>query len=269
MRSGSSVTLTCQLFTFDNTCNIFVSIEDLQMFWMNQADVNLQTDPRYQILSSGPCIITLSTILLNEDNNREWRCLVKMKNEIKTSFSYIVKFTRPTKTYAVTAVTPINTERRSTLNSPVTPIHHSQASTTTTTLTQTVSVREKTSSPTAPSAPKQQVPVIAAVIAAVVFLFAGVLLGVICLKRSRRRQADIHLVTEKGSNDTIIISNIPEQKDDVTYSEVITSGEKQQKNKNVYSAEKVTYAAIRGEVEVQKNCTELYASVNKTSHKQI
>nr|XP_055067947.1 uncharacterized protein LOC129449187 [Misgurnus anguillicaudatus] len=183
MRSGSSVTLTCQLFTYDNTCDGLVLIEGLQLFWVNQAGVNLQTDSRYQILS-GPCIITLTTTLLNEDNNTEWRCLVQMKNETKISVRYTVKFKGPTKTDAVPAVTTINTERLSTLNSPVTPIQHSQAltTTTTTTLIQAVSVCKKTSSPTAPSALKQQVPVIAAVIAAV-FLFVVVLLGVICIKK--------------------------------------------------------------------------------------
>ncbi|XP_073667726.1 uncharacterized protein [Paramisgurnus dabryanus] len=89
MRSGSSVTLTCQLFSYEDSCSLFHT-EDLQLFWVNQADVNLQTDSRYQILSSGQCIRTLTTILLNEDNNTELRCLVRIKNEIKTSASYIV-----------------------------------------------------------------------------------------------------------------------------------------------------------------------------------
>nr|XP_055067948.1 uncharacterized protein LOC129449189 [Misgurnus anguillicaudatus] len=131
MRSGSSVTLTCHLFTYDNTCDHSVHTEDLQLFWVNQVGVNLQTDSRYQILS-GPCIITLTTILLNEDNNTELRCLVKKKNEIKISASYTVKFMGPTKTDAVTAATTINTERRSTLNTTVTPIQHSQAKLTST-----------------------------------------------------------------------------------------------------------------------------------------
>ncbi|XP_073728774.1 uncharacterized protein [Misgurnus anguillicaudatus] len=178
MRSGSSVTLTCQLFTYYNNCDSLIRYEDLQLFWVNQADVNLPTDSRYQILSSGQCNITLTTTLQNEDNNIEWRCLVKMKNETKTSVSYTVKFTGPTKTDAVPAVNTINNERCSTLNSPVTPIQHSQASTTTT----LISVCQKTSSPTAPSAPKQQVPVIVIVLAAV-FLFVVVLLGVICIKK--------------------------------------------------------------------------------------
>nr|XP_055067946.1 uncharacterized protein LOC129449186 [Misgurnus anguillicaudatus] len=93
MRSGSSVTLTCQLFTYNNNCDSLIRYEGIQVFWMNQTDVNLQTDSRYHISSSGQCNITLTTILQNEDNNTKWRCLVKKKNEIKISVSYTVKFT--------------------------------------------------------------------------------------------------------------------------------------------------------------------------------
>ncbi|XP_065116799.2 uncharacterized protein [Paramisgurnus dabryanus] len=125
MRSGSSVTLTCQLFSYEDSCSL-VRPDDLQLFWVNQADVNLHEDSRYQKLSSGQCIRTLTTTFQNEDNNTKWRCLVKKKNENKTSASYTVKFTKPTKTDTVTAVTTINTERRTTLNSPVTAIQHSQ-----------------------------------------------------------------------------------------------------------------------------------------------
>ncbi|XP_073728169.1 uncharacterized protein [Misgurnus anguillicaudatus] len=97
IRSGSSVTLICQLLSYDNTCDSLLRIEDLQLFWVNQTGVNLLTDSRYQISASGLCIITLTTILLNEDSNTEWRCLAKMKNEIKTSASYSVKFKASTK----------------------------------------------------------------------------------------------------------------------------------------------------------------------------
>ncbi|XP_073728170.1 uncharacterized protein [Misgurnus anguillicaudatus] len=97
MRSGSSVTLICRLFTYDNSCDSLVRSEGLQLFWVNQAGVYLQTDSRYHILSSGPCIKILSTTLLNEDNNTELRCLVKKKNETKTSASYTVKFKASTK----------------------------------------------------------------------------------------------------------------------------------------------------------------------------
>ncbi|XP_073728822.1 uncharacterized protein [Misgurnus anguillicaudatus] len=90
MRSDSSVTLTCQLFTYED-CDSLNRIDGLQLFWVNQDDVNLQIDSRYQILS-GPCIITLNTTLLNEDNNRKWRCLVQKNNETKTSVSFTVKF---------------------------------------------------------------------------------------------------------------------------------------------------------------------------------
>ncbi|XP_073667809.1 uncharacterized protein [Paramisgurnus dabryanus] len=114
MRSGSSVTLTCQLFTYGNHCDGLVHIEGIQLFWVNQADVNLQTDSRYQILSPGKCIITLTTTLLNEDNNRKWRCLVKKKNDIKTSASYTVKFKGPAVTNP--PITTTNFETKSTTN---------------------------------------------------------------------------------------------------------------------------------------------------------
>lgn len=91
MRSGSSVTLSCQLFSYENSCDTLVSTEGIQLVWVNQAGVNLHTDSRYQILSQGHCISTLTTKLLNEDNNTELKCLLKKKNEIKTSANYTVK----------------------------------------------------------------------------------------------------------------------------------------------------------------------------------
>ncbi|KAL1279447.1 hypothetical protein QQF64_026120, partial [Cirrhinus molitorella] len=39
----------------------------------------------------GHCIITLTTTLLNEDDNREWRCEVTQGDQVKTSFTYTVK----------------------------------------------------------------------------------------------------------------------------------------------------------------------------------
>ncbi|XP_065116795.1 uncharacterized protein [Paramisgurnus dabryanus] len=257
MRSGSSVTLTCQLFSSDYSCNGFFRTEDLQLFWVNQADVNLQTDPRYQILSPGPCIRTLTTTLQNEDNNTELRCLVKMKNETKTSVSYTVKFKA--------SATETDKPTSKITSSPTAVLHHTQASTTST----IKPTSEITSSPAALS-PKQ-VTVIVPVIALVVFLIAVVLLGVIWKKRAGRRQAENSVVADKDdnnrNNETINISTI-DQKDDVTYSEVIISSKTQVIKNNVPSDDNVTYAALRGgEVEVQDNSNVLYASVNKTPHK--
>ncbi|XP_051741824.1 uncharacterized protein LOC127508159 isoform X8 [Ctenopharyngodon idella] len=88
-----SVSLSCQLYSYDDiTCNDLVRYEGLQLLWVNQAGVNLTTDSRYQILfSSDHCIITLTTTLLNEDDNREWRCQLTLRNQLQTSVRYTVK----------------------------------------------------------------------------------------------------------------------------------------------------------------------------------
>nr|XP_055067949.1 location of vulva defective 1-like [Misgurnus anguillicaudatus] len=299
MRSGSSVTLTCQLFTVDNTCDSLSRTEDLQLFWVNQAGANLQTDSRYQILLSGPCIKTLTTTLLNEDDNTELRCLAKMKNEIKTSARYTVKFKastkptiKPTSKITSSPTTSLSPKQASTkpiikptskiTSSPTAALSSKQASATAT--TRIIPTSKKTSSPTASLPPKQDdgdkndnnrsnvtVTVIIAVIAVVVFLFAVILLVVIWKKRANRRQADNPVVADTDdnnrTNETINISTI-DQKDDVTYSEVITSSKTQIIKNNVLSDDNVTYAALRGgEVEVQDNSSMLYASVNKTPRK--
>ncbi|ROJ73026.1 hypothetical protein DPX16_1210 [Anabarilius grahami] len=38
------------------------------------------------------CIITLTTTLLNEDDNREWRCQLTLRNQLQTSVRYTVKY---------------------------------------------------------------------------------------------------------------------------------------------------------------------------------
>ncbi|XP_067236929.1 uncharacterized protein [Chanodichthys erythropterus] len=91
---GRSVTLSCQLYSYDDkTRDYLVRSEGLQLLWVNQAGVDLKTDSRYQILfSSDPCIITLTTTLLNEDDNREWRCQLTLRNQLQTSVRYTVKY---------------------------------------------------------------------------------------------------------------------------------------------------------------------------------
>ncbi len=92
IRSGRSVTLFCQLY-YDRVSSYYVvRSESIELIWVNQDDVNLQTDSRFQISSSGRCIISLTTTLLNEDHNREWRCQVKQRNQVKTSVTYTVKY---------------------------------------------------------------------------------------------------------------------------------------------------------------------------------
>ncbi|XDV11604.1 hypothetical protein PO909_000496 [Leuciscus waleckii] len=93
---GHSVTLSCQLYSYTGfSCDDRVRSEGVELLWVNQAGVDLKTDSRYQILSSSDqyrCIITLTTTLLNEDNNREWRCRLTHRNQLQTSVRYTVKY---------------------------------------------------------------------------------------------------------------------------------------------------------------------------------
>ncbi|KAA0721398.1 hypothetical protein E1301_Tti021865 [Triplophysa tibetana] len=94
IRANTPVTLSCQLFTYD--CDHEFSDDGYQLVWMNQTDVDLQTDSRYQIRSDEICLISLTTTLVNEDDNTELRCVLKHKNDIKTSVTYTVRFTGKT-----------------------------------------------------------------------------------------------------------------------------------------------------------------------------
>uniref|UniRef100_A0A9J8B422 Ig-like domain-containing protein n=1 Tax=Cyprinus carpio carpio TaxID=630221 RepID=A0A9J8B422_CYPCA len=92
--AGLSVTLFCQLYSYDGgSCDDWIRSERIQLFWVNQTGVKLtRSDSRYQILSSSDrCIITVNTTLLNEDNNRERRCEVTQRDQVKTSVTYTVK----------------------------------------------------------------------------------------------------------------------------------------------------------------------------------
>ncbi|XP_050961022.1 uncharacterized protein LOC127162290 [Labeo rohita] len=103
--AGSSVTLYCQLYSYSYSytypytgvsCDDWIRSEGIQLFWVNQAGVKLTiSDSRYQISAPGHCIITLTTTLLNEDDNREWRCEVTHRNQVKTSVTYTVKSSAP------------------------------------------------------------------------------------------------------------------------------------------------------------------------------
>ncbi|XP_073691581.1 uncharacterized protein [Garra rufa] len=90
---GSSVSLSCQLYSYTGvSCDDWIRSEGIELFWVNQAGVKLTiSDSRYQISAPGHCIITLTTTLLNEDDNREWRCQVTHRNQVKTSATYTVK----------------------------------------------------------------------------------------------------------------------------------------------------------------------------------
>ncbi|XDV40134.1 hypothetical protein PO909_009271 [Leuciscus waleckii] len=239
IRSGS-VTLSCQLYLYGVSCDTLFRTEELQLIWVNQAGVSLMTDSRYQILfSSTHCIITLTTTLLNEDHNREWRCQVTQRNQLKTSATYTVKYSE-TKT-----LTPVpSSETTTTVNIPVTSTQ----------------------------------PVIVGVVAALAVLLLAVIFWVVCKKRGDiRRGTNDSVVTNmnkyNGTNDTINISIHPtasanEQKD-VTYAEIATFSKNQSKNNKVNDDDdKVTYASIRGATAgPQDNGSQMYASVNQNHHK--
>uniref|UniRef100_A0A8C1J4N1 Ig-like domain-containing protein n=1 Tax=Cyprinus carpio TaxID=7962 RepID=A0A8C1J4N1_CYPCA len=96
--AGLSVTLSCQLYSYAGvSCDDWIQSERIELFWVNQAGVKLtRSDSRYQISSSsGHCIITQNITLLNEDHNREWRCEVSHRDQVKTSVTYTVKSSAP------------------------------------------------------------------------------------------------------------------------------------------------------------------------------
>ncbi|KAL1279399.1 hypothetical protein QQF64_026072, partial [Cirrhinus molitorella] len=104
--AGSSVSLSCQLYSYTAfSCENLNKYERIDLFWVNQAGDKLISDSRYQTSASGHCIITLNTTLLNEDDNREWRCVVTHRNQVKTSATYTVKISAQDKT--TTAVIPV------------------------------------------------------------------------------------------------------------------------------------------------------------------
>ncbi|XP_059409828.1 uncharacterized protein LOC132143520 [Carassius carassius] len=114
--AGLSVTLFCQLYSSYPrvSCDDLIRSERIDLFWVNQAGVKLtRSDSRYQIsFSSDHCISSLTTTLLNEDHNREWRCAVTQRNQLKTSVTYTVKISDQAD--STTAVT--NSQHRSTTN---------------------------------------------------------------------------------------------------------------------------------------------------------
>ncbi|XP_026108472.1 uncharacterized protein LOC113080535 [Carassius auratus] len=96
--SGLSVTLFCQLYSYPRvSCDDPGRSKRIHLFWVNQAGV--KSDSRYQISSSSDhCIISLNKTLLNEDHNREWRCEVTHRDQVKTSVTYTVKSSDPGET---------------------------------------------------------------------------------------------------------------------------------------------------------------------------
>uniref|UniRef100_A0A8C1X0A2 Ig-like domain-containing protein n=1 Tax=Cyprinus carpio TaxID=7962 RepID=A0A8C1X0A2_CYPCA len=117
--AGRSVTLFCQLYSSAGvSCDAWIRSERIYLFWVNQAGVKLtRSDSRYQISAPDHCIITLNTTLLNEDLNREWRCEVTHRDQLKTSATYTDKSSA--RADSTTAETPVHITK-STTTTPVT-----------------------------------------------------------------------------------------------------------------------------------------------------
>ncbi|XP_067304920.1 uncharacterized protein [Pseudorasbora parva] len=166
--SGRSVTLSCQLYSSGISCDTLVHSEGIQLMWVNQANVSVMTDSRYQILfSSTHCTSTLTTTLLNEDHNREWRCQVTQNNQLKTSATITVKDSAPVTSSKTTT----------TVNKPET-FTQSVSATSTALILATIS--EKT---TPPAPPGELVIVIVVVAAALAILLPAVIFWVLCKKK--------------------------------------------------------------------------------------
>ncbi|XP_048007946.1 uncharacterized protein LOC125242902 [Megalobrama amblycephala] len=321
IRPDSSVTLYCQLCYYGVDCDSLVRSKGIQLVWVNQAGVNLMTDSRYQIsFSSTHCNITLTTTLLNEDLNREWRCLVTQRNQLKTSATYTVKYSAPVDSTKLIPVTSSKSEKKSSRTTaaaptqpapvdstkliPVTSSKSEKKSSRTTAAaptgnctlargateaaqycvigpmdrstsqrvsnrtitsksgvtsaahrtsitTQQASITETTQIP-ATAKSLNQVTVIVGVVAALAVLLLAVLWAI------RKKKSD----NRRGTDDSV------EQKDDVTYTEVVKYSKNKAKKNKVHGEDKVTYASISGATAgPQDNNSQLYASVNNNHHK--
>uniref|UniRef100_A0A8C2J0M4 Ig-like domain-containing protein n=1 Tax=Cyprinus carpio TaxID=7962 RepID=A0A8C2J0M4_CYPCA len=105
--AGRSVTLSCQLYSLAGvSCDDWIRSERIELFWVNQAGVKKISDSRYQESTPDHCIITVNTTLLNEDDNREWRCEVTQRDQVRTSVTYTVKSSARAET--TTAVIPVH-----------------------------------------------------------------------------------------------------------------------------------------------------------------
>ncbi|KAF4116691.1 hypothetical protein G5714_004180 [Onychostoma macrolepis] len=185
--AGRSVTLFCQLYPYSYagvSCDDWIRSEGIELFWVNQAGVKLKiSDSRYQISASDHCNITLTTTLLNEDHNREWRCSVTHRDRVQSSVTYTVKSSAQDKT--TTAVIPVhntNSQNPSTTNT-----HKTKAPDSTTLIPVSSSNSETTSRRTTAAAPTQ---VIVIVVGASFALLILALIIWLIHKKSRCQKSD-------------------------------------------------------------------------------
>ncbi|XP_042617350.1 uncharacterized protein LOC122145816 [Cyprinus carpio] len=194
--AGLSVTLFCQLYSYaGGSCEDLIHSERIELFWVDQTGVKLtRSDSRYQISpSSDHCIITLNITLLNEDHNREWRCEVTQRDQVKASITYTVKSSDQAQT-----TTPVpHSQDPSTTNTAETTAQTDSA-TAVTTVHSTNSQDPSTTNTPEPSS--HTVPVISAAAAAFA-AFITVLLWLIWRKRAgNKRGTDESAVKDETIN---------------------------------------------------------------------
>nr|AVP43414.1 diverse immunoglobulin domain-containing protein DICP-A+-8 [Carassius gibelio] len=280
--------LSCRLYSYPRgSCDDLISSERIHLFWVNPAGVKLNiSDSRYQRSSSSdPCIISLTTTLLNEDHNREWRCNVTQGDKVKASAKFTVKKSARDKPETAGPdsqdLSTTNTQKTTAPDKPETAGSNSQkttapAKTTTAVINSQDLSTTNTLKTTAPDKPETAVInsqdttaiLISAVAAAAVFLTA--VLWLICRKRAGNKRGTGETAVKDENEDKVTYETINmstpaaardnEQTDDVTYSEVSSSSKKPVKSVKDQD-DSVTYAAIRGTQ--NEPLGQLYASVNK------
>nr|AVP43411.1 diverse immunoglobulin domain-containing protein DICP-A+-5 [Carassius gibelio] len=266
--SDLSVTLSCRLYSYPRvSCDYSGRSERINLFWVNQAAIKLNiSDSRYQRSSSSdPCFISLTTTLLNEDHNREWRCNVTQKDQVKTSVTFTVKRTDKPATAVPDSLETTAPAKTTTavINSTAGPDSQDLS----TTNTQKTTAPGETTTAVINSQDTTAI-LISAVAAAAVFLTA--VLWLICRKRAGNKRGTGETAVKDENEDKVTYETINmstpaaardnEQTDDVTYSEVSSSSKKPVKSVKDQD-DSVTYAAIRGTQ--NEPLGELYASVNK------
>ncbi|XP_026077189.1 uncharacterized protein LOC113055251 [Carassius auratus] len=229
--SGLSVTLFCQLYSYPRvSCDDWIRSERIDLFWVNQAGVKLmRSDSRYQISSSSDhCIISLNKTLLNEDDNREWRCEVTHRDQVKTSVTYTVK-----SSVNVTMIV-VGTSFILLLLALILWLMIRKKRS---------AVRRATDDSVDPSSRAGNN-------------------SLFC--ESQVHFDSLHSSPESRRTSP----SRDEQTDDVTYTEVTAVSKNRAKKNKVCCDDKVTYASIGGaKAGDQEDCSQLYASVNKNHHK--
>ncbi|KAG1935592.1 diverse immunoglobulin domain-containing protein 2.1 [Pimephales promelas] len=94
IRPGRSFSLSCQLYVYEvYSCVDLFHKEGINLVWKNESDVDLQSDSRYQIsFSREHCNSSLTTTLLDEDDNTQWRCEITKGDKVQTSVRYTVTY---------------------------------------------------------------------------------------------------------------------------------------------------------------------------------